>query len=387
MGGGSSLPYDAEVEYLESTGTQYINTGIYASGTSTEVELDMCGKTGKAFLFGARTAYNNKAFVIANGGTSGSSYDYFFFNYGNSYKTPSFPLETRMLLRATNNLYRDNGTYATISAQSFTTAQTLLMFAANYNGTINYGHGRVYGCKIYNNGVLVRDFVPVRKRGVGYMYDFITGSLFGNQGTGSFVIGADKLDVSSIIDVEYLQATGTQYISTGYIPNADTELEIKYKVTQLQSSLNNGLAPFGCRVGFDNKQLYAFSPINNSNRFYLCYGNQHSEFNYTVLDEVITIHVSNGEMTLNGTPYTFSNFNFPDLPVYLFAFNNNWAIGLAPGSVLNIEHFWIKENNQYIMNMKPVRVGTGGYMYDMVKNKLYGSNAISESFLYGPDKT
>ena len=25
------LPYDAEVEYLESTGTQWINTGVYGS--------------------------------------------------------------------------------------------------------------------------------------------------------------------------------------------------------------------------------------------------------------------------------------------------------------------------------------------------------------------
>ena len=29
-GGGAKLPYDAEVEYLESTGTQYIDTGVIA---------------------------------------------------------------------------------------------------------------------------------------------------------------------------------------------------------------------------------------------------------------------------------------------------------------------------------------------------------------------
>ena len=38
----------------------------------------------------------------------------------------------------------------------------------------------------------VRDFIPVRKDGVGYMYDKISGQLFGNAGTGAFVIGPDK---------------------------------------------------------------------------------------------------------------------------------------------------------------------------------------------------
>ena len=35
--------------------------------------------------------------------------------------------------------------------------------------------------------------IPVRKDGVGYMYDKISGQLFGNAaGTGAFVIGPDK---------------------------------------------------------------------------------------------------------------------------------------------------------------------------------------------------
>ena len=36
------------------------------------------------------------------------------------------------------------------------------------------------------------DMIPVRKDGVGYMYDRVSGELFGNQGTGAFLIGPDK---------------------------------------------------------------------------------------------------------------------------------------------------------------------------------------------------
>ena len=43
---------------------------------------------------------------------------------------------------------------------------------------------------------LERDFIPVRvgsgANAVGYMYDRVSGQLFGNAGTGAFVIGPDK---------------------------------------------------------------------------------------------------------------------------------------------------------------------------------------------------
>ena len=36
------------------------------------------------------------------------------------------------------------------------------------------------------------DFIPVRKGTFGYTYDRIAGQLFGNSGTGAFIIGPDK---------------------------------------------------------------------------------------------------------------------------------------------------------------------------------------------------
>jgi len=39
---------------------------------------------------------------------------------------------------------------------------------------------------------VVVDFIPVRKEGVGYMYDKVSRQLFGNSGTGNFILGNDK---------------------------------------------------------------------------------------------------------------------------------------------------------------------------------------------------
>ena len=38
---------------------------------------------------------------------------------------------------------------------------------------------------------VVRDMIPVRKGNIGYMYDKVSGQLFGNSGTGSFTLGPD----------------------------------------------------------------------------------------------------------------------------------------------------------------------------------------------------
>jgi hypothetical protein len=41
------------------------------------------------------------------------------------------------------------------------------------------------------NSVLIRDIIPVRVGNVGYMYDNVSGQLFGNAGTGNFILGND----------------------------------------------------------------------------------------------------------------------------------------------------------------------------------------------------
>lgn len=51
----------------------------------------------------------------------------------------------------------------------------------------------VYMTYIYQSGVIVRDYIPVRDGTVGYLYDRVSGRFFGNAGTGAFIIGPDKV--------------------------------------------------------------------------------------------------------------------------------------------------------------------------------------------------
>jgi hypothetical protein len=52
----------------------------------------------------------------------------------------------------------------------------------------NFSKVRIY--RFYIEGKI--DLVPVRIGNVGYMYDKVSGKLFGNAGTGNFILGPDK---------------------------------------------------------------------------------------------------------------------------------------------------------------------------------------------------
>ena len=50
---------------------------------------------------------------------------------------------------------------------------------------------RCYSVVVRRSGNVIHDFIPVRIGTTGYMYDTISGELFGNAGTGDFTLGPD----------------------------------------------------------------------------------------------------------------------------------------------------------------------------------------------------
>ena len=61
-----------------------------------------------------------------------------------------------------------------------------------YNGSFQ-SNARLYSAIIKDGDTVVFDAIPVRVGTTGYLYDKISGQLFGNAGTGSFILGPDKI--------------------------------------------------------------------------------------------------------------------------------------------------------------------------------------------------
>jgi len=197
------VPYDAEIEYLESTGTQYIDTGVYPGPyTRSETDIAITNWDKHAYsLTGISDTYRH-AFGKGYGGSSSASsgnntFLYFGLgaqNYVSNVKLTALLGERHLYFvnALTKKAGYDNVSFSLTSTGTIkTTAHTSLLLA-QYSGNIRgQMAAKLYGCKFYENGILVRDLIPVRVGQTGYMYDRVTKRLFGNKGTGSFVLGPD----------------------------------------------------------------------------------------------------------------------------------------------------------------------------------------------------
>ena len=186
------LPYDAEVEYLQSSGTQYIDTAIIPTDHQTICRFAFTAKTG--YVCGAFNANNCRYYPC----TSSGNYLYLLNPdnsrvYRSTYNTSIHNLDFN---GESHNCYWDGTNVGKTTAMPSPSQMTspIYLFGISASGALsNPAKVKIYSCKIYaRGGSMVRDYIPVRVGQVGYMYDRVYGQLYGNQGTGSFILGADK---------------------------------------------------------------------------------------------------------------------------------------------------------------------------------------------------
>lgn len=192
------LPYDAEVSYLASNSEAYIDTGISGNNNNLEITIKFLFTTFVAYgaIYGNYVAEGtNCNRLILN---SSSGYGLVYINSvagGNGYNEISIRPNIPYSISVKRNSITINGTSYSPSNLASGTANNnnIALFnrsITNPNTTRNIGL-RIYSCQIRDNGVLVRDFIPVRVGQVGCLYDKISGELFENNGTGSFTLGND----------------------------------------------------------------------------------------------------------------------------------------------------------------------------------------------------
>ena len=192
-GTAPTLPYDAQVEYLQSSGSQYINTGVVIGATfKAEIKAQFISQTSSLQTLLGSQDTNYGIIVGLQSNSSGKLYVQIGasgYALSSAEKT-SLHVFTAQLTSTTQSLDVD-GTTVSNTFNSPSSALSLYLFARNKETVSNMANAKVYYCKIWNKGTLVRNFIPVRVEQVGYMYDQVSGTLFGNIGSGSFTLGND----------------------------------------------------------------------------------------------------------------------------------------------------------------------------------------------------
>ena len=205
--GGKPSAQMVDIEYLQSDGNQWIELGIYGSNdldfTIDFEPLDLTETnrtwTGTGSYFGS-IGGSRQHFALVGYNRSTTTKGCFFYEgnaEGQGYTRQMGLTSARCtIIKKGNTIIRPNESTVSLSG-TYTTPVTLALFAnkkASNNTVEHISKMKLYSLKFEKNGVTLLDLVPVRVGQVGCLYDKISGQLFGNDGTGTFILGPDKIE-------------------------------------------------------------------------------------------------------------------------------------------------------------------------------------------------
>ena len=196
----SGLPssYTA-VDYLQSTGTQWIEMGV-APNQNTKVVLKIKinkfnGINGFSLIGSRKDTNSNDQFTTYLDEYGGSRFLFRMDGQTQAISWTGLTTDKIYIVTLSGTEMKaelEDGTTVfskTFSVHDFTSTVTMALFRAKgVNGT--YFPGRIYSCKHYSGDELIQDFMPcLDTEGVPCIFDFVSRNSFYNVGTGSFTWG------------------------------------------------------------------------------------------------------------------------------------------------------------------------------------------------------
>lgn len=167
------------LNYIESTGTQYIDTGIIPNN-NTVVKISI-KKSGDIIDYERLCGVVNDFELLRNNTLN------FIFRADNTNIYDDIDISNekfKVLQFGKGNIFINNNIVYSYSNR-FSTDKNLYLFYSN--GSDRYGSFKLQYCKIYENDELIRNFLPVLNDNIPCLYDTVTDKYFYNQGTGEFL--------------------------------------------------------------------------------------------------------------------------------------------------------------------------------------------------------
>lgn len=179
--------------WIEGDGNQYIDTGVLGnSSLNLSAEMNVVFTSGNAVALGSRNGTNGRfgmVFIYQNAWYLGVD--------GSDGFIKSVSMNTiyhyKGVLGTSGYTFYENGVQIATGTATCNSNLNMYLFAYNYNGGRQYQmSGKIDGCVIKSNDIIIRSFIPfihddngTKKNG---MLDLVSGTFYHNAGTGSFTI-------------------------------------------------------------------------------------------------------------------------------------------------------------------------------------------------------
>lgn len=276
------------LEYIQTSGTQYINTLVPArTQLRVEVDVQCVQNSGGPTIIGGNASGESDALYL--GYNWNSSYNSYYLNPKGGWIDVRGMTDT---LRHTIIVSFENGTmyvskdgtivYSSALSASATTSPNTLFLFRRPNGTYT-ASVKLYGLKIYDyldGGSLIRDFRPALDgNGIACLYDEVAGTFYYNLGSGNFIIPSFtvsyySLDGSSLIHqetVSYGQNANWTYgdCTWALSANGETDVHAQLNITADRSLYYTGSTPKFFEVYMADGSGYTTDKTGQYNNSYL----------------------------------------------------------------------------------------------------------------------
>jgi len=183
-----------KVDYIQSSGTQYINTNYAVSSNTTKIEIEyqfININNSYNCLFGYETNSSNRFMLRHN---RNATNDLTFFTPSYVGKTVNYATKNKIIIDISNGRVDINGSTSSLTININSSSSNFFLFGLNYRGNFasdNASSVRIYSFKVYEGTTLKRDLIPCYRNAdnVIGMYDDANDVFYTNAGSGTFTSG------------------------------------------------------------------------------------------------------------------------------------------------------------------------------------------------------
>ena len=388
-----------EVEYISSTGTQYINPNYKFTSNVVDITATFSSKkSGKEMVIAGSSSYIEIAYSSSVGRIFAYSSGKTTLSYTNRSELYDGKPHKLHFWQTSTTKYFQYDKLDAISNTSLAGVSGYNVYVMAYNpSNMNYSwEGKIYSCTIKDNGVLVRNLVPCIKVATSEagMFDTVNSVFYANAGTGTFgygkVANTGRINIPVRIpldyqEVEYIQSTGTQRIKLDIQPTSKYKIEETFAITD--KTVTSALwCARGTNTG--NNSTTAFHIANSQIR---CdYGVSASMTNIGAInkDQKYTLTMDANKWYLDGvlkTTATAANFTAGSKIQLFCSHYNGIDANLGNYSRMKLYSFKVwNENGELVGSFVPCYRRSDNVigLYDIASDHFYINNGTG-TFLKG----
>lgn len=408
--------YLQQLDYIASSGSQYINLDYICKTNNLNIELDMAWTGSSTGAFETFIGFmQSTSQTVPRIGLHKYSSALMFGADATTTSGISLTANERFIYKGdftsgAQKLYKNGSQIANNTTSYNFTSNTcpLYLFARYCPNSMNYATMRLYSCIIKEGTSIVKQLIPcynIMTEEIG-LYDLISKNFYTNAGTGKFIKGnvifnnnISLISFSPVLPetallpklyqrVQYIQSSGTQYINT----TKPVHMNWKYEI-DFQQNTSGTFRTWGAF----NQQSYVgpnCSLTYVSNQFAIRWesraaNNQESRsFGMAVNTDRHKLIIDKGVPIFDGTGFTktagHSDSFVTSYPAFLFTINPG---GTAPTTNLNGKIYSYKvwdENNILQQWFVPCYKKSDNMvgMFDIIEKKFYNNNGTG-NFIKG----